>query len=205
MSQGGPRAHPVDAHGDPLTFAVSGLLAEAPGTVRDYAVDAVALDPGDELVLAEPVSGTVRLTRTNRGLIVDARLRTSLTGECARCLRPVITPVRFRIDEEVLPSIDLASGQPVPLEEDGDPEAPRLTDHHELELRPLVAEAISLQEPIAPLCEPDCPGLCPECGARLEAGHGHGEAPIDPRLEALRGFRALADEEDEGAAGGDAG
>jgi uncharacterized protein len=195
MTDAGSHAYPVDAHGDPLTFAVSGLMSDVPGTLRDYVVDAVAVDPGEGLVLAEPVSGTVRVTRTNRGLIVDARLRTVLAGECARCLRPLVTPVAFRIDEEVLPTIDIGSGLPVPLEEGGDPEAPRLTDHHELELRPLVAEAISLQEPIAPLCEPDCPGLCPECGERVEPGHGHGEGPIDPRLEALRAFRFDAGDE----------
>ena len=195
MSDVGSHPYPVDAHGDPLTFAVSGLMADVPGTLRDYAVDDVDVDPGEGLVLSEPVNGTIRLTRTNRGLVVDARLRTVLAGECARCLRPLVTPVTMRIDEEVLPTIDLASGLPVPLEEGGDPEAPRLTHHHELELRALVAEAISLQEPIAPLCEPDCPGLCTECGERLEPGHGHGEGPIDPRLEALRAFRFDAGDE----------
>ena len=50
----------------------------------------------------------MRLSRTNRGLVVDARLTTALAGECARCLRPLVTPVKVRIDEEVLPSIDLA-------------------------------------------------------------------------------------------------
>ena len=189
------RRYPVDTGGDPLTFAVSGLMAEVPGTVRDYPIDAVDVDPGEGLSTTEPVRGTVRLMRTNRGLVVDARIETAVAGECARCLRPVTTPIRARIDEEVLPTIDIATGQPVPLEEDGDPEAPRLTDHHELEMRPLIAEAISLQEPIAPLCEPDCPGLCPECGARMEPGHGHGDDEIDPRLEALRGFRVDADGE----------
>lgn len=196
MSEAGSHPYPVDTHGDPLTFAVSGLMADVPGTLRDYVVENVDVDLGEELVLAEPVNGTIRLTRTNRGLIVDAKLRTALAGECARCLRPLVTPVTMRIDEEVLPTIDLASGLPVPLEEGGDPEAPRLTDHHELLMRPLVAEAISLQEPIAPLCEPDCPGLCTECGERLEAGHGHGDGPIDPRLEALLGFRIREDEAD---------
>ncbi|MEI7743600.1 MAG: DUF177 domain-containing protein [Chloroflexota bacterium] len=188
-------AYPVDRHGDPLTLALSGLMAEAPGTIRDIAIDAVDVDPGEGLVLTTPVTGTVRLSRTNRGLVLDATVRTALAGECSRCLRPVVTPVVARIEEEVLPTIDLASGQPVVPEEDADPEAPRLTDHHELELRPLVAEAISLQDPIAPLCEPDCPGLCHECGERLAAGHEHGEGPIDPRLEALRAFRFDADDE----------
>jgi len=195
MTGDAQRAHPVDAHGDPLTFAVAGILADVPGTVREYAFDAVDVDPGEGLVLTVPVSGSVRLLRTNRGLVVDARVRTALAGECSRCLRPLVTPVQARIDEEVLPTIDLASGAPIPPEEDADPEAPRLTDHHELELRPLVVEAISLQEPIAPLCEPDCPGLCLECGERMEPGHGHDDGPIDPRLEALRAFRFDADGE----------
>ena len=137
----------------------------------------------------------MRLTRTNRGLVVDARVTTALAGECARCLRPVVSPVKARVDEEVLPAIDLATGAPVRLEEGEDPETARLTDHWELDMRTLLAAAISLQEPIAPLCEPDCPGLCPECGVRMEAGHGHGEDPIDPRLEALRAFRVDADDE----------
>lgn len=186
-------AGPVDRHGDPLTFALSGLMAELPGTVRDYEIVAVVVDPGEGLVLAEPVSGRVRLTRTNRGLFVDATLSAALAGECARCVRPVVTPVRLRIEEEVLPTIDLASGLPVAPEEGADPEAPRLTDHHELELRRLVAEAISLAEPIAPLCEPECPGLCLECGERLVPGHAHDDAAIDPRLEALRAFRVDGD------------
>ncbi len=195
MSAGDPHpSHPVDPQGDPLTFNVAGLLGEAPGAVREYRVDDVAVDPGDGMVLTRPVSGGVRLLRTNRGLVVETDLRTALDGECARCLRPAITEVRVRLAEEVLPTIDLASGLPVALEEGEDPETPRLTDHHELELRPLVIEAISLQEPIAPLCEPGCLGLCEECGARLEPGHGHVEGPVDPRLEALLGFRPAGDE-----------
>ncbi len=188
---------PVDTHGDPLTFNVSGLLAEAAGAVREYRVDDVAVDLGEELVLARPVSGRIRLLRTNRGLVVESDLDTALAGECARCLRPTVTDVHVALAEEVLPTIDLASGLPVTLEEGEDPETPRLTDHHELELRPLVAEATSLAEPIAPLCEPDCPGLCEECGDRLTPGHRHDDGPIDPRLEALRAFR-VAEDEDQG-------
>ncbi len=195
MSHDGRPTYPVDPSGDPLTFALSGLMAEAPGTVREYPLGPVEVEIDEDVTLGRPVTGQVRLSRTNRGLIVDATVTTTMAGECARCLRPVEVPVDARIEEEVLPSIDLASGQPVPLEEDADPEAPRLTDHHELELRPLVAEAVSLQEPIAFLCQPDCPGLCPECGERNEPGHGHGDGPIDPRLEALRAFRFDADDE----------
>jgi uncharacterized protein len=45
-------------------------------------------------------------------------------------------------------------------------------------------------EPIAPLDRPDCPGLCVVCGLPLDEGiHDHPDDDIDPRLEALRGFR----------------
>jgi len=197
MSAGDPHpSHPVDSHGDPLTFNVAGLLAEPAGSVREYRVDEVVVDPGEGLVLTRPVVGGIRLLRTNRGLIVEAELRTALAGECARCLRAADTEVRIALNEEVVPSIDVATGAPVALEEGEDLETPRLTDHHELELRPLIVEAISLEEPIAPLCEPDCPGLCEECGERLSPGHSHGDGPVDPRLEALRGFRPLAAEDE---------
>ena len=200
MSAGDPHpSHPVDTHGDPLTFNVAGLLAEPPGAVREYRVDDVDVDAGEGLVLTRPVSGGIRLLRTNRGLVVESDLRTALDGECSRCLRPAVTEVHVVLAEEVLPTIDLSSGAPVELEEGEDPETPRLTDHHELELRPLIAEAISLQEPIAPVCEPDCPGLCEQCGERLEPGPTHDDGPIDPRLEALLGFR-VADDDDEAKA-----
>ena len=88
-------------------------MAEAPGTVREYAIEGVDVDPGKGLILTEPVSGTMRLSRTNRGLVVDARLTTALAGECARCLRPLVTPIKIRIDEEVAASIDIGSGMPV--------------------------------------------------------------------------------------------
>ena len=192
MTADGRRTHPVDTGGDPLIFALAGLMGEASGTVREYAIDGVEVAPGDGIRLTQPVAGRLRIARTNRGLLVDARLTTAIAGECARCLRPVVTPVRLRINEEILPSIDISSGVAVEPEEDGDLEVPRLNDHHELDLRPLVIEAINIAEPIAPLCEPDCPGLCPECGERLEPGHAHEDTEIDPRLEALRAFRVDA-------------
>jgi uncharacterized protein len=100
-----------------------------------------------------------------------------------------VHPVEIRLQEEYLPALDLATGRPLPI--DDEPDVERLTDHHELDLEPVVRDAILLAEPIAPLCEPDCPGLCVVCGLRLDEGkHDHPEDDIDPRMEALRGFRA---------------
>lgn len=180
---------------DPLTWNVAALLAEAPGSTRDYLVAGAMVDLGEDLRQGDPIEGSVHLARTNRGLLVGANLATSLETECSRCLRPIEVPLDLRIEEEVLPSIDLGTGQPINV--NADPDAVRLTAHHELDLRMPVREAISLAEPIAPLCEPDCPGLCAICGERMTGGpHDHGEETIDPRLEALRAFRAESGDDD---------
>ena len=172
---------------DPFLINVAGLLGDGVGATRTIEIaDATVALPGD-LVLARPISGRVRLIHENRGIVADIHLTTALAGECARCLRPVTTPIVIDLEEEYLPSVDLSTGRPVPAGEE--PEALRLTDHHELDLRPSVADAISLAEPIAPLDRPDCPGLCMVCGLPLDEGvHDHPTDDIDPRLEALRGF-----------------
>jgi uncharacterized protein len=178
-------AQPTDR---PLAWNVAGLLADDVGSGRSYEVADVRIELPEDLELAAPIAGNVRLTRTNRGILADARLRTSLAGECARCLRPVTTPIDIKLAEEYLPSIDLQTGRAADL--DTEPDALRLTDHHELDLEPSVRDAIILAEPIAPLDRPDCPGLCVVCGLPLDEGeHDHPDDDIDPRLEALKAFR----------------
>lgn len=173
---------------EPFSWNVTGLLGDALGAHRTYDIADARIDLPDDLELAAPLTGQVRLTRTNRGILADARLATALAGECSRCLRPATTPIEIRLDEEYLPSLDLTTGKPVTV--DDEPDALRLTDHHELDLEPSIRDAISLAEPIAPLDRPDCTGLCPVCGLPLDEGpHDHPDDDIDPRLEALRGFR----------------
>jgi uncharacterized protein len=58
-----------------------------------------------------------------------------------------------------------------------------------INLEPLVRDTVVLGLPTTPLCRPDCAGLCPDCGQRLddvEPGHGH--AQLDPRWATLAGL-----------------
>jgi uncharacterized protein len=180
----------------PLVFPLSGLLGEPPGTERRYDIHGATIPLPDDLRLAEPIDGRLRITRTNRGVLVDAELTTALAEECSRCLRDTETPVTVELHEEVLPTIDIGSGRA--LDRDSEPEVARLTDHHELDFAALAAEALSLNEPIAPLCEPECPGLCITCGERLGPEHAaHPDDDIDPRLAALQAFRVDGEGESE--------
>jgi uncharacterized protein len=46
-----------------------------------------------------------------------------------------------------------------------------------------------LAVPFAPLCAETCKGLCPQCGIDLNTGTCSCEAPVDPRLAALKGLK----------------
>jgi uncharacterized protein len=178
----------------PLRFPLAGLLAEPPGSERTYEIHGATIPLPDDLRLVEPLEGQLRVSRTNRGVLLDATISTAIAGSCSRCLRDIELPMTVRIREEVLPSVDVATGQAIDAATE--PDATRLSDHHELDLATLAAEAISLEEPIVALCEEACPGLCIECGQRLGPDHVEHEVDdVDPRLAALKGFKVDGDDE----------
>ncbi len=189
-----PRSHrPPGSRADsPLVWNVAGLLGDGAGAVRDYAIEGVELDGGDDFQLAAPIGGRLHVSRTNRGLLVDADFTTDLAMQCVRCLRDITVPLTFEIHDEALPSLDLKTGKAAPLSsEDQEVGVILLTDHHGLDLEQAIREAILLNEPVAPLDREDCPGLCVVCGLPLDEGeHDHPDDDIDPRLEALRAFIA---------------
>jgi uncharacterized protein len=168
-----------------LSYNVATLLRSAPGTERRYEIGPTELALYDDLHLAAPIAGEVRLSHTGRSILARATLTTAIDATCSRCLTQIVTPISVEIEEEALPSIDIDTGQPVDHGEE--PDALRLDDHHELDLDEPIREAISLAEPIALLCRPDCRGLCPVCGVDLNtvSNHDHGDEAIDPRLAAL--------------------
>jgi uncharacterized protein len=172
-----------------LSYNVADLLRAAPGSYETHQVDVDDLRVAADIALAAPVTGYVRLSLTGRGILIRAELQTEIAGVCGRCLRSVVTPIDVEIEEEALPSVDIDTG--LPVDTSAEPDALRLTDHHELELETPIREAISLAEPIAVLCRPDCRGLCPDCGVDLNdnPSHSHADEEIDPRLAALADWR----------------
>ena len=173
-----------------LSYNVAALLRSAPGTTETHRVTVDDLKIADDIELTAPITGLVRLSRTGRSILARAELKTAMAGTCGRCLTPVVTAIEVELEEEALPSIDIDTG--LPVDTSAEPDALRLTDHHELDLETPIREAISLAEPIAVLCRPDCRGLCPDCGVDLNDNptHSHADDDVDPRLAALAEWRA---------------
>jgi len=176
-----------------ISYNVAGLLREPPGTIRDVRLRDRYVTLGTDVELAGPLDADLRLQRTNRGIIVRGSVRAPLRRTCARCTDAYEEEVRVDVDEEFLPSIDPDTGAPVPLDEDD--VSLRIDAHHEIDLDSVFHDELALTEPMHPLCRPDCPGLCVECGGRMDAGdHTHGGQEIDPRLA---GLAALLNDRDD--------
>lgn len=176
------------------SFNVAGLLHEPPGVTRELRLRDHYVSLGADVELAGPLDADLRLQRTNRGILMRGEVRAPLRRTCARCADTYVEEVRVPVSEEFLPSVDPTTGAPV-QREDGDDAAQHVDEHHELRMDALLHDELALTEPMHPLCSPDCPGLCVECGERLGGDHQvHAVGEIDPRLAALAAL--LGDRED---------
>jgi uncharacterized protein len=170
------------------SFNVAGLLHEPPGTSRDARLRDHYTALGPDVELAGPIDADLRMQRTNRGVLVRGEVRAPLRRSCTRCTDPFVVDVTVTIGEEFVPSVHPLTGAAV-AEPDPDEQVLRIDDHHEIDLGPVLHDELALTEPMRTLCRPDCPGLCPECGERLDESHAeHAEGEIDPRLAGLAAF-----------------
>lgn len=151
--------------GATVIFNVAQLLKAAVGATREYDVGETIPNLDEQIQLTEPVKGKVRLTRTNRGILVHATLHTAAKLECSRCLEVYVEDLPIRFDEEYIPVLDVVSGLPTHIPHES--YAFRINEKHELDLQPAFREYGVLALPMKPLCTSDCAGLCPQCGANL--------------------------------------
>ncbi|MGH3366493.1 MAG: YceD family protein, partial [Nocardioidaceae bacterium] len=114
----------------------------------DLGIDVLGVPSGN------PIELDLRLEAVMEGVLVSGTARVSLVGECARCLDPLEDDLEVEFQELYVYD-----------DEDADDETSRL-EGDLLDLEPRVREAVVLSLPFGPLCRDDCPGLCPECGAR---------------------------------------
>jgi uncharacterized protein len=110
---------------------------------------------------AAPVIARVDLTRLGSGLLLRLRLATTIDGPCHRCLEEARIPVAIDAREYQADAPEAgAESEEVCEYLQGD----------ELDVATWAADAVVLAMPHKILCREDCKGLCPSCGADLNAG-----------------------------------
>lgn len=153
-------------------------LIQKPGTMKELELvhslenplgtDVVAVPKGRELKLF------VRLESVHEGILVTVSGDAVADTECSRCLEPMQEKIEIELQE-------LFHYQP--KEEDD-----FAIEQDRVDLEQALIDAVVPNLPIKPLCSEDCPGLCADCGEKLDVGVHNHEKPIDPRFDALKDF-----------------
>ena len=121
----------------------------------------------------------VRIESVTEGVLVTGTVTGPLNGECGRCLDPVRSEVVGEFVEL------FAYAESTTDETTDQDEVLRVQDDY-IDLDPVVHDAVVLALPFTPLCRPDCGGLCPDCGEKLDdLPDGHTHDKIDPRWAGL--------------------
>ncbi len=139
------------------------------GPVPDLATPVAWVEAGTEVTVDAEVESVVE------GLLVTGQVSVQAKLECARCLR--VTDHQLRVDVRELFALD-------PREATDDGYAVLPDDRVPLDA--MARDAVVLAFPAAPLCRPDCAGLCQQCGAdRNVTDCGHRQGAVDPRWAGL--------------------
>ena len=149
-----------------MQINVSQLLQEPIGALRDYKISEVVDIIGDGE--GSLVEGDCRLLRTQRSILATCSLSTNVKLTCSRCLNQFSHHLYLKFEEEYLPTVDVATGVPLPLPEETS--AFTIDEHHILNLTEAVRQYSLLTIPMKPLCSRDCAGICQNCGKNLNQG-----------------------------------
>jgi uncharacterized protein len=156
----------------------------------DLGTAVIGIPEGSELEL------DLRLEAVMEGVLVSGAVTATAVGECVRCLDEVTEPVR--VDLAVLFSY---AERAKAAEESGD-DLESAEDVYELDgdladIEPALRDSVVTALPFSPVCRPDCPGLCSECGVRLADDPGHAHELVDPRWSALESMFDSSNVSDE--------
>jgi uncharacterized protein len=156
-------------------------LGRRPGSMRrlsrtvpapaDLGITVLSVPEGSELALE------LRLEAVMEGVLVSGTAHGRLRGECVRCLDPLAREITSEFQELfAYPGAGHHDDEDDLLRMEGDL----------LDLEPVLRDAVVLALPFQPVCTPDCPGLCPQCGTRLADEPGHEHPAIDSRWWVLQ-------------------
>ncbi|HJW89988.1 MAG TPA: DUF177 domain-containing protein [Anaerolineales bacterium] len=177
-----------------MQFNVAQLMKERTGAKRQYELDEDVQALYKDFQVKDTLRGEVTFIRTSDGVLVTGELDTSVEMVCDRCLEPIEPLVTIQLEEEFRPTIDIVTGIWIPQAEENE-EATRIDEHHILDLTEVVRQGLMLAEPMHPLCQADCKGLCPNCGKNLNEGPCECEPELmDDRWAGLEVLRNLLNE-----------
>jgi len=158
-----------------LRLNIGFIIHQSIGYNRDFPfkIPFILLKPDLNL---KNLIGTVRVTRTAQGLLVQVKMLAVTPAVCVQCLADFEQSLEIDFTELYAFTSNSLTESGLYVPENG-----------LLDLAPLIWDEMFLAIPISPVCKPDCKGLCPICGENLnETICHHKEESIDLRLNSLK-------------------
>jgi uncharacterized protein len=166
--------------------------------MKEYQLDLVVPESLGVPLIAIPVGDVIevdaRLEAVVEGILLSAEIFAVAKGECIRCLDPVEVEIDRRIQElylyeEDVPKKGSRIKREQPVDDDLEVDDILYLDGVMMDLEPPIRDAIVLDLPVNPLCDPECLGLCPDCGQKwADLPQDHVHEVIDARWTGLAGL-----------------
>lgn len=175
------------AHQNPLRFNIGFIIHETPGYSRTFEFKLPTIELDEETTVSDLV-GSATFSKTQQGILVEVEASGTTPAQCSHCLDD-IEDFTLSTSFTELYAFD---------ERDNTESELAVPDEGLLDLSPLIKDFLLLDQPINPICKPDCKGLCPTCGInRNHENCEHDEESIDPRLAKLKDLLEKKNKEEE--------
>ncbi len=162
----------------------------APADLGAASTAVIGIPEGSELEL------DLRLEAVMEGVLVSGTVTGHAVGECVRCLEEVREDVTVEL-AELFAYPERAKAAQESGDDLEDAEDVYDLDGDLADIEPALRDSVVTALPFSPVCRPDCPGLCSECGARLADDPGHAHELADPRWSALESMFDTSNVSDE--------
>ena len=158
----------------PFRINVGFIVHEEIGFTREFTFDVNKVEIED--LALRNVTGFVHVGRTQQGLVVQGHFSGDTTLQCVRCLNEFSQHLEWEFTE--LYAFDRKSVSESGL---------ILPESAQIDLAPLLREYALLEIPISPIHDPECKGLCIECGQDLNIiDCGHNQHPDESPFSELK-------------------
>lgn len=161
-----------------MKLNISRLLKET-GAIEDFKFSLPLLQDYDEVSFRKPIAVEGKISNNGDTLQIKAKVETEISVQCDRCLDKVDIPLKFEFVESyrhvsVCDEESFENNDCIVLEEDI------------IDMEQAVRENVILNMPMQVLCDPECPGICPQCGQNLKEKKCNCRTDaVDPRLAIL--------------------
>jgi uncharacterized protein len=149
-----------------MQLDVKNLAFGAVGETDNFDINLADYKLADDII-ATSIKGKIKLTRLDNSILAEVTGTAVIDAECDRCLGELKLDIPFKLSQEYF------LGGYRDNEDDL-----LVSKHFEADISIPLQEEIILALPVRRLCQKDCKGLCPHCGADLNQSECKCSKPV---------------------------